>query len=69
VARPVRRKRRWPRIAAVAMVLSAVVSWMIFLDEGPSTARLIAGVATSVGSILSLVRLWKEERGGTQREV
>lgn len=65
----VNRKKRWPRIAAAAMILTAVVSWILILDEGPSNARVLAAAFTSIGSVLSVWRLWKEERGGTEREV
>ncbi len=64
-----KRKKRWPRIAAAAMLLTAIVSWVLLLDEGVSSARVLAAVFTTIGSVLSVWRLWKEERGGTEREV
>jgi hypothetical protein len=62
-------RRRWPRLAVAGTGLSALVSWLLLLDQGPSTARIIAAVATTTGSVISIVRLRKEERSGSEREV
>lgn len=59
---------RWPRVAAVAFGLSAIISWMLLLDQGASTARVIAAAATTVASAISIIRLRRGQGDGTERE-
>ncbi|MCD4690501.1 hypothetical protein K8S17_03480 [bacterium] len=61
--------RRWPRVAAIGMVLGAVVSWVIVLEDGPSDARILSAVAMTVGSVISIVRMKRGKSRGEQREV
>ena len=60
---------RWTRVAAVAMGLSAIFSWVLLLEQGASTARIIAAAATTVGAAIAIIRLRKEQGGGTERKV
>lgn len=50
-----RAKRRF-RVASVAMLaIVAALSWWMVADEGPSPARLIAAIVTSVAALLELL--------------
>lgn len=49
--------RRAHAIAAALFCAGAVVSWWMVVDEGPSTARMMAAVATSVAAVAEVVRM------------
>jgi uncharacterized membrane protein len=48
-------KHRAHLITGIAVVLVAAVNWWLVVDEGPSPARIIAGIVASVAAVLELV--------------
>jgi len=54
---------------AIGMALTAILSWVLLLDQGASSARVIAAVATTAGAVISIIRLRRELGDGTEREV
>lgn len=53
-ARSPQAKRRARVVSTVLFVLLAGLSWWSVADEGPSTARVVAAVATSAAAIVQL---------------
>jgi hypothetical protein len=57
--------RRNPRLLLVSIVLfglMAIISWWMVIEDGPSPARVIAAVATSVGAVLQAIVRRREIR-------
>jgi len=72
--RKTRRGRRAHAIAAALFCAGAVVSWWLVIDEGPSTARVVAAFATSLAAVAEVLRavrttgLAKEDRSDMPAE-
>jgi hypothetical protein len=49
-------------IAATLFCAGAVVGWWLVVDEGPSTARVLAAVATSVAGVAEVIRVVRTTR-------